>query len=69
MLYLKRRHDAQIMWPYAYYVTLGSLQNGQLELQRRNRPFAQETHKDTAVSVWFWQDFERVPEYRVSFEA
>ena len=22
--YLKCRHDAQIMWPYAYYVTLGS---------------------------------------------
>ena len=22
--YQKRRHDAQIMWPYAYYVTLGS---------------------------------------------
>ena len=23
--YRKRRHDAQITWPYAYYVTLGSL--------------------------------------------
>ena len=22
--YLKRRHDAQTTWPYAYYVTLGS---------------------------------------------
>ena len=30
--YRKRRHDAQIASPYAYYVTLGSLQNGQLEL-------------------------------------
>ena len=28
-----------------------SLQNGQLELRRRNWYFAQETHKDTAVSV------------------
>ena len=37
-----------------------SLQNGQLELWRRNWYFAQETHKDTAVSVWacqagFWK--------------
>ena len=37
-----------------------SLQNGQLELQRRNWYFARETHKDTAVSVWacqarFWK--------------
>ena len=36
------------------------LQNGQLELQRQNWYFAQETHKDTAVSVWacqagFWK--------------
>ena len=38
-----------------------SLQNGQLKLQRWNRYFAQETHKDTAVSVWacqarFWKN-------------
>ena len=37
-----------------------SLQNGQLELPRRNWYFARETHKDTAVSVWacqtgFWK--------------
>ena len=37
-----------------------SLQNGQLELQRRNWYFARETHKDTAISVWacqagFWK--------------
>ena len=37
-----------------------SLQNGQLELWRRNWYFARETHKDTAVSVWacqagFWK--------------
>ena len=36
------------------------LQNGQLELRRRNWYFARETHKDTAVSVWacqagFWK--------------
>ena len=29
-----------------------SLQNGQLELRRRNWYFARDTHKDTAVSVW-----------------
>ena len=37
-----------------------SLQNGQLELRRRNWHFTWETHKDTAVSVWarqagFWK--------------
>ena len=37
-----------------------SLQNGQLELRRRNWYFARETHKVTAVSVWacqagFWK--------------
>ena len=37
-----------------------SLQNGQLELRRQNWYFAQETHKDTAISVWacqagFWK--------------
>ena len=44
-----------------------TLQNGQLELRKRNWYFAQETHKDTAVSVR--QDFERVLEHHVSFEA
>ena len=37
-----------------------SLQNGQLELQRRNWYFARKTHKDTAISIWacqagFWK--------------
>ena len=37
-----------------------SLQDGQLELRRRHWYFAQETHKDTAISVWacqagFWK--------------
>ena len=32
-----------------------SLQNGQLELRRQHWYFAQETHKDTAVSVWACQ--------------
>ena len=47
-----------------------SLQNGQLELWRRNWYFAWETHKDTAYQFEpVRQDFERVPEHRVSFEA
>ena len=55
--YRKRCHDAQITWPYAYYVTLGSrCKNGQLELRRRNWYFARETNKDTAVSVWACQE-------------
>ena len=32
-----------------------SLQNGQLELRRRNWYFGRETHKDTAISVWVCQ--------------
>ena len=32
-----------------------SLQNGQLELRRRNWYFARETYKDTAISVWAYQ--------------
>ena len=44
-----------------------SLQNGQLELRRRIWYFAQETHKDTAVSVWACQA-GLIPEHRVSFD-
>ena len=63
LLYRKRHHDAQITWPYAYYVTLGShckMANSSSELRRWNWYFARETHKDTAVSVWacqagFWK--------------
>ena len=57
---------AQITWPYAYYVTLGSrckMANSSSEDEadkRRSWYFARETHKDTAVSVWacqagFWK--------------
>ena len=47
-----------------------SLQNDQLELRRRNWYFAREIHKDTAYQFEpVRQDFERVPEHRVSFEA
>ena len=40
--------------------SMESLQNGQFKLQRQNWYFAQQTYKDTAVSVWacqagFWK--------------
>ena len=67
--YWKRRHDAHIMWPFAYYVTLGSrckMANSSsedetdtlLERPTRIQPYQFEPVK---------QDFERVPEHRVSF--
>ena len=47
-----------------------SLQNGQLELRRRNWHFARETHKDTAVSVWACQaGFWKCTGTSVSFKA
>ena len=59
--YWKHRHDAQITWPYAYCVTLGScckIANSSSEDETDTLP--QETHKDTAISVWacqagFWK--------------
>ena len=52
--YRKRRHDAQITWPYAYYVTLGS------RCKMANSSSEDETDTDIAVSVWacqagFWK--------------
>ena len=71
--YRKRRHDAQINPNHVTICLLRhsgeSLQNGQLELRRRNWYFARETHKDTYQFEPVRQDFERVPEHRVSFEA
>ena len=57
--YWKCRYDAQITIRLLRH-SGESLQNGQLELRRRNWYFAQETHKDTAISVWaceagFWK--------------
>ena len=45
------------LWPYAYYVTLGShcKMANSVELPRQNWYFARETHKDTAISVWACQ--------------
>jgi len=58
-----RRHDAQITWPYAYYVDLGSrckMANSSSEDETGTDTDTRETHKDTAVSVWacqagFWK--------------
>ena len=69
--YRKRRHDAQITWPYAYYVTLGS------HCKMANLSFEDETdtlpERPTRIQLYQFepvrQDFERVPEHRVSFEA
>ena len=59
--YRKHRHDAQITWPYAYYVTLGSrckMANSSSEDETDTLP--ERPSKDTAVSVWacqagFWK--------------
>ena len=69
--YRKRRHDAQITWPYAYYVTLGSrckMANSSSEDETDTLP-----ERPTRIQPYQFepvrQDFERVPEHRVSFEA
>ena len=69
--YQKRPHGAQIMWPYAYYISLGSrckMANSSskdetdtlLERPTRMQPYQFEPVR---------QDFERVPEHRVSFKT
>ena len=70
LLYRKRRHDAQITWPYAYYVTLGS------HCKMANLSSKDETdtlpERPTRIQPYQFQpvrqDFERVPEHRVSFD-
>ena len=69
--YRKRLHDAQFMWPYAYYVTLGShcnMANSSSEDQSNTLP-----ERPTRIQPYQFepvrQDFERVPEHHVSFEA
>ena len=56
LLNRKHRHDAQITWPYAYYVTLGSrCKMANSSSEDETDTFARKTHKDTAVSVWAYQ--------------
>ena len=68
--YQKRCHDAQIMWPYAY-ITLGScckMANSSSKDKTDTLP-----ERPTRIQAYQFepvrQDFERVPEHRVSFEA
>ena len=70
LLYRKRRHDAQITWPYAYYITLGSrckMANLSSEDETDTLP-----ERPTRIQPYQFepvrQDFERVPEHRVSFD-
>ena len=68
--YRNRRHDAKMTWPYAYYVTLGS------RCKMANSSSEDETHtlpeRPTRIQPYQFepvrQDFERVPEHRVSFD-
>ena len=63
--YWKRRHDAQITWPYAYYVTLwshckmanSSSKDGTDTLPEAERPTRIQPYQFEPVR----QDFERVP--------
>ena len=68
--YQKHRHDAQIMWPYAYCVTLGScckMANSSSEDETDTLP-----KRPTRIQPYQFepvrQDFERVPEHRVSLD-
>ena len=71
LLYLKCRHDGQITWPHAYFVILGS------RCKMANSSSKDETDtlpkRPTRIQLYQFepirQDFERVPEHSVSFEA
>ena len=71
LLYRKCCHDAQITWPYAYYVTLGSrckMANSSSKDETDilpERPIRIQPYQFEPVR----QDFERVSEHHVSFEA
>ena len=63
-------NDAQITWPYAYYVTLGShckMANSSSEDETDTLP-----ERPTRIQPYQFesvrQDFERVPGHRVSFD-
>ena len=69
--YRKHRHDAQITWPYAYCITLGShckIANSSSEDKTDTLP-----ERPTRIQLYQFepvrQDFERVSEHHVSFEA
>ena len=69
--YRKRRHDAQITSPYAYYVTLGSrckMANSSSEDETDTLP-----ERPTRIQPYQFEPVRQylkiVPEHRVSFEA
>ena len=68
--YQKRHHDAQIRWPYAYYVTLGS----HCKMANSNSKDETDTMPERPTRIQLYQfepvrhDFERVPEHHVSFD-
>ena len=71
LLYRKCCHDAQITWLCAYYLTLGSrckMANSSSEDETVTLP-----ERPTRIQLYQFepvrQDFERVPEHRVSFKA
>ena len=71
LLYQKHHCDAQITWPYAYYITLGShckMANLSSEDETDTLP-----ERPTRIQPYQFepvrQDFERVPEHRVSFKV
>ena len=69
--YRKRHHDAQTRWPYAYNITLGS------RCKMANSSSKDETdtlpERPTRTQLYQFepvrQDFERVPEHRVSSDT
>ena len=70
LLYRKHCHDAQIMWPCAYYITLGS----RCKMANSNSKDETDTlpERPTRIQPYQFepvrQDFERVLEHLVSFD-
>ena len=72
--YRKCRHDAQITWPYAYYVTLAVWGvAAKWPTQAPKTKLITLPERPTRIQPYQFepvrQDFERVLEHRVSFEA
>ena len=68
--YHKHLHDAQITWPYAYYVTLGS----RCKMASSSSDDDTDTLPERPTRIQLYQfepvrqDFERVLEHHVSFD-
>ena len=68
--YRRHCHDAQITWPYAYYVTVGSCcKMANLSSKDKTDTLPKRlTRIQPYQSKPVRQDFERVPAHRVSFD-